>query len=541
MRLIHSNTYKEQGKNYIYTSGDNVVAIKKYVQKNYKEKGLTQYSLKTSSFFLLQFDDSDDLYMYGNYYKKLFPLAVTSFFPFEVSPAVKENLIEYLEYFFLGNDEISSYESLIKHVRLNKNLEESVTFNFLPIHKDLASEIDSNNIDKHLLLSDEVLEVIEGDGSLGNSVKSIVKHFNRDNTASSFRNAKSIYGYPYSISDMSSAYRRLYHYYPIKSKANEDDTLLAELINPFSFGVEIETSNGIVDMVSLLKNDFVFLRDGSLDGGLEYTSLPLKGADGIAKLRNFCASLAECSINEFCSLHIHLGGVNLSKEEVVSLYKTVFQCQQELFDFVPSYKRSSKYFARKAEYKDHCKPLKSLGLYQEENINQMYRSIYNFVTMNGKFGNQDDVDDVDEDDEEYFGEDEGQVNKWNKLSRYHHLNLLNWFEKGSTIEFRLHEPTTNYQKIISWLLIISAITKYAKKYSTQIINNDLKISLMKIILDTYPANIASYLNKYIKHRTILHNNSYIQGSDEDYYYLNNDSEVFMPLEFASILTNKEMV
>jgi hypothetical protein len=30
MRVIHSNTYKDQGKNYIYTSGDNVVAIKKY-------------------------------------------------------------------------------------------------------------------------------------------------------------------------------------------------------------------------------------------------------------------------------------------------------------------------------------------------------------------------------------------------------------------------------------------------------------------------------------------------------------------------------
>ena len=536
MRLINSNTYKDQGKNYIYTKGDNVVAIKKYRQKNFKEEGLTQYKLTDSSFFLLQFDDSDGLYMYGNYYKKLFPLAVTSFFPFEVSPAVKEDLIEYLEYFFLGNDDISSYESLIKHVRLNKNLEESVTFNFLPIHKNLASEIDSNNIDKHLLLSDEVLEVIEENSSLGNSVRSIVKHFNRDNTASSFRNAKSKYGYPYSISDMSSVYRRLYDCYPIKSKALKGDTLLAELINPFSFGVEIETSNGIVDMVSLLKNDFVFLRDGSLDGGLEYTSLPLKGADGIAKLRSFCTSLSECSINEFCSLHIHLGGVNLSKEDVVSLYKTVFQCQQELFDFVPSYKRSSKYFARKAEYKDHCKPLKSLGLYQEENVNQMYRSIYNFVTMNGQFGNQN-----DEDYEEFYDEEDNHVNKWNKLSRYHHLNLLNWFEKGSTIEFRLHEPTTNYQKIISWLLIISAITKYAKKYNTQIINNDLKISLMKIILDTYSTDLASYLNKYIKHRTILHNNSYIRGSDEDYYYLNNDSEVFMPLEFASLFTNKEMV
>ena len=538
MRVIHSNTYKDQGKSYIYTSGDNVIAIKKYRQKNYKEEGLTEYKLTDSSFFLLQFDDSNDLYLYGSHYKKRFPLAVTSLSLLEVRPVSNEDLVEYLEYFFPGSDEVSLYGSLIKHVILNKNSEETLRFNFLPIHKNLASEIDSNNIDRNLLISDEVFDIIEETSTLGDSVKSIIKHFNRDTTESYFRQAKARYGYPYSISDMSYAYQMLYKEYPIKTKANESDTLLAELINPFSFGVEIETSEGIVDMVSLLKNNFVFLRDGSLDGGLEYTSLPLKGADGIAKLRNFCASLAECSINEFCSLHIHLGGVNLSKEEVVSLYKTVFQCQQELFDFVPSYKRSSKYFARKAEYKDHCKPLKSLGLYQEENVNQMYRSIYNFVTMNGQFGNQ---DDVDEDDEEYFGEDEGQVNKWNKLSRYHHLNLLNWFEKGSTIEFRLHEPTTNYQKIVSWLLIISAITKYAKKYSNQIINNELKISLMKIILDIYPTNVSSYLNKYIKHRTILYNNSYITGSDEDYYHLRNDNEVFMPAEFASILTNKEMV
>lgn len=540
MRLIHSNTYKDQGKNYIYTSGDNVVAIKKYRQKNYKEEGLTQYKLADSSFFLLQFDNCDDLFIYGSYYKKRFPLAITSFYPLEVRPVSDEDLVEYIEYFFPDNDEISLYGSLIKHVALHKNAEETTRFNFLPIYKNLASEIDTNNINKNLLISDEVFDIIEEGSSLGNSLKSIIKHFNRDSTASSFRNAKSRYGYPYSISDMSYAYQMLYKNYPIKTKADEGDTLLAELISPFSFGVEIETSNGIVDMVSLLKNDFVFLRDGSLDGGLEYTSLPLRGADGIAKLRNFCSSLSECSINEFCSLHIHLGGVNLSKEEVVSLYKTVFQCQQELFDFVPSYKRSSKYFAKKAEYKDHCKPLKSLGLYQEEDVNQMYRSIYNFVTMNGQFGNGD--DDIDEDEDEgYYDEDDNHVNKWNKLSRYHHLNLLNWFEKGSTIEFRLHEPTTNYQKIVSWLLIISAITKYAKKYSNQIINNELKISLMKIILDIYPANVSSYLNKYIKHRTILHNNSYITGSDEDYYYLNSDREVFMPAEFASILTNKEMV
>ena len=62
MRLINSNTYKDQGKNYIYTSGDNVVAIKKYRQKNYKEEGLTQYKLADSSFFLIQFDNCDDLF-----------------------------------------------------------------------------------------------------------------------------------------------------------------------------------------------------------------------------------------------------------------------------------------------------------------------------------------------------------------------------------------------------------------------------------------------------------------------------------------------
>lgn len=528
MKLIHSSTFKDQGKNYIYVNGDKVVAIKKYRQKNHAEEGLTQYKLSTSSFFLIQLDNSDDLYLYGSYLKKSYPLAVTSFSPLELSPVISGDTIPYLEYMFSNSK--TEYSSFMKSIKVDKEV-----FSLLPIHNSIAKEINASNINGSILLNDTIAERLQENTAFSSKLNSVISYINQDNAASYFSSVKRSYGYPYSISDMSYSYQMLYSNYLLKTKAQEMDTRIAELINPFSFGVEIETSSGVVNMASLLRNNFVFLRDGSLDGGLEYTSLPLKGADGIAMLRDFCNSLKVCSINEFCSLHIHLGSINLSKEDLVSLYKTVFQCQQELFDFVPSYKRSSKYFAKKAEYKDHCKPLKSLGLYQEENVDQMYRSIYNFVTMNGMYGNN---EDVDEEDDEYYDEEDQHVNKWNKTSRYHHLNLLNWFEKSSTIEFRLHEPTTNYQKIISWLLIIVAITKYAKKYNTDIINNELKISLMKIILDIYPPDVASYLNKYIKHRTIAHSNSYIKGIDEDYHYLKEDSAVFRPEEFDSMINNR---
>lgn len=321
------------------------------------------------------------------------------------------------------------------------------------------------------------------------------------------------YGYPYSISDMSDNYRDLYRHSP-KTKFEPRHEVLSKYL-PYSFGVEMETKTGNVAVNTLLKNDFVPLKDGSITGD-EFTSLPLIGADGLVKLEKFSKALGKvATVDEFCSLHIHLGNTKLTNKEVVSLYKTVFQVQQELFDFVPNYKRSAQYFAKKQDYKDHCKPLKSLGLYNMDSEEEMYDAIYMFVTGNDN-------------------EDLLNNQKWNQYPRYHHLNLLNLFGKSKTIEFRLHEPTTNYQKIISWLFIVSGITQYSKKYREDIIDDKIKIKLKDVITDIYPADIASYLNDYIKARTLQFKDSYIDNNIEDYAYLKQDSEVFQEHRFNEL-------
>lgn len=43
---------------------------------------------------------------------------------------------------------------------------------------------------------------------------------------------------------------------------------------------------------------------------------------------------------------------------------------------------------------------------------------------------------------------------------------------GKTIEFRIHTPTRNADKIYAWLLITSAILKYAEENIPEVLDRD---------------------------------------------------------------------
>jgi hypothetical protein len=367
---------------------------------------------------------------------------------------------------------------------------------------------------------DKTFEYLE---TLGVSKDSIIKGINKyveKLISKDIQDLKNNYGFPYNISDMGDVYKKLYSS-SSKTIPNSEHEKIASYLN-YSFGVEIETQSGIVPLNTLLRNDFVILKDGSIKG-YEFTSLPLKGADGLAKLQTFCTALNPVAkIDEFCSLHIHLGGFKATPESIVALYKTVYQVQQELFDFVPNYKRSAQYFAKKQDYKDHCKPLKSLGIYGMKDVGEMYDAIFDFVTH----------------------KDNGQMleaQKWNQFPRYHHLNLLNLFsKKNGTIEFRLHEPTTNYQKILSWLLIVNAITSYSSKYQDDIIADKIKIGLKDVITDIYPNRIGSYINSYIKSRTLKFADNYVDNLVEDYHNLSYDNLIYEEALFKTIFISAEV-
>lgn len=417
----------------------------------------------------------------------------------------------FLKVFGFSNEDISLYNPSYSCDFLG-------LITYFGIHKSVdLVKLFKNNYNNNLVTEDlkKVLEDLRKNKTDG--------HFNMIITSFStndYSQYKSVYGYPYSISEMSESARSLYSKYP-KIETDEQSMLIYELIKPYSYGIEIETSGGTVPLTNLLQTDYVFLKDGSISG-YEFTSLPFFGPDGITKTKNFLKeAIKNCNINQFCSLHVHLGNVETDKKSIVALYKTIYQTQQELFDFMPNYKREVNYFTSKQQPKDHCKPLKSLGLYNVDNVDIMYNSIRNFITSN----NNDEM---------------LESSKWNQFPRYHHLNLLNLFNStgSGTIEFRLHEPTLNFYKIMSWLLITSALVKYSNKYQDQIINNKIKISLKDVMIEIYPQNVATYLIEYIKERTIYFSNRYCSGNYEDYNVLvkDEDKKVFKKEEFESLFS-----
>jgi hypothetical protein len=83
-----------------------------------------------------------------------------------------------------------------------------------------------------------------------------------------------------------------------------------------------------------------------------------------------------------------------------------------------------------------------------------------------------------------------QTRKWNIKTRYHIVNLVSLiFSENRTVEFRLHTPTFNSEKIINWTYICSALLYYAENESYNILS-DLKksYSFNEIISEVYKNN-----------------------------------------------------
>jgi hypothetical protein len=329
------------------------------------------------------------------------------------------------------------------------------------------------------------------------------------------------------------------------SKVNFDSDLdhLYDLIKPFSYGFEIETTAGKMPDYRIWKNGFVPLKDGSISG-YEFTSIPFHDATGMNSLRDLQDQLSSFSIDKYCSLHIHIGNTKMTNKELVAFYMLTYQIQQEVIDFLPPYKRSENYFAEKAgqsQYatvKDHCKPFRSLGFYiQDSSIEEKYETLCDFV-------NPYDVnpDYNDEDYDEDYEQQPQELSKWNEYSRYFGVNLLPYIKNGSTIEFRSHEPTLNFQKIINWLLIISATVKYTKANTDYILNKN-KITLSNVIdvysNSSFEKKVSTYLKEYIKERTITFMDHHIKGMYNSDSFLHNDKTYsFQQETFKEILTNK---
>lgn len=287
-------------------------------------------------------------------------------------------------------------------------------------------------------------------------------------------------------------------------KVDKDLKYLSRYLNGITFGAEIETINGTLPPHLLAKYGIIICKDGSIRNGAyyppEYVTVPLSGAKGLQVLRDIPVEIAKRSdINVQCSYHLHLGGIEITRLFIVALYKLCCKIQGDVFKMFPGYKIHYK----NIKEKNYCKQLpKLLTDFGSRNfndyVNRCFTDIYSFLTGGKVF----DIDFNRKNKNNPWG-----ANKWQCETRYYWVNFVNpFFGKRDTIEFRLHTPTLNPDKIINWLLMCVAIVRYAQTYTKKCTGAD--VVTFKDVLNfyskvgngVYGANLSERLIQYYDER-----------------------------------------
>lgn len=265
---------------------------------------------------------------------------------------------------------------------------------------------------------------------------------------------------------------------------DNDIKYIGRMIKGLTFGAELETVTGALPEHLTNKHGIIICKDGSLKcpntGAYpsEFVTIPLSGSKGVQTLRDVSKEIQErCGIDIRCSYHLHLGGFKIDRILLVALFKLCCKIQNDVFKMFPYYKTNP----RGVKEKNYCNKFQDFiepyDKDQDFNIytNKAFQDLYYFLSAGKSLGRNFNM----KNKVNPFGND-----KWNIKTRYYWVNLINpLFGKRDTIEFRVHTPTLNSDKLINWLLITNAIINYASA-------NTLKC------VDTSKVTMADILNHY---------------------------------------------
>lgn len=285
-----------------------------------------------------------------------------------------------------------------------------------------------------------------------------------------------------------------------------------------TFGVELETSSGRLsnkDVEGLnLRCEF----DGSLREtpdqrkedvlGGEYITGVLVGDAGMFQLQKICNTLAEkCKINNKAGVHVHVGGIKFTKENIVYLYILGLMLQDEIYQMLPASRRKNVYCRKIDELPLSINSLKNCktSIAYDILIDEYYNKIFQYVS-HGKT--------PDRNTNRKGNHPMGSKCGYNKdTQRYCWLNFVTALfntkgnSKAITLEFRNHSATLNYEKIKNWIKICFAFVSFAENHKNAIRNNfwvdknniERPIDLTTVVMATYPKSGKS-LSNYIDTR-----------------------------------------
>lgn len=162
---------------------------------------------------------------------------------------------------------------------------------------------------------------------------------------------------------------------------NDGQELIDTNLNPdydkikYSMGFEFETSCGYIPEDICKRDGLIPLRDGSITG-LEYSSVILKGSEGIQLLKQQLNTLNEYTrFDKNCALHIHFGNFPLEPDKIFNLYVLCMKIQNQLVDILPEFTFKTRLF--KETGKDYCKSLPVFNSFNE---------LYRYLVGNHFFG-----------------------------------------------------------------------------------------------------------------------------------------------------------
>ncbi len=211
----------------------------------------------------------------------------------------------------------------------------------------------------------------------------------------------------------------------------------------YTFGIEYETSCGVIPEEKCYQYGLIPLRDGSIKGN-EYATIVMNNRNGFQLIKEQVNVLKKYTkFDNDCALHIHFGGFPLEPLYIFTVYRIFYKIQNELENYLPMYTFYTDRY--KSTGKNYCAKLLDLC-----SVEQMYGFLATgmldkkIVPLNMKASHPMDVD---------------GNHKWQIKTRYYCVNFINalFYKRNKTIEFRFLHPTKNYNIIINWLYILNAI------------------------------------------------------------------------------------
>lgn len=168
-------------------------------------------------------------------------------------------------------------------------------------------------------------------------------------------------------------------------------------------------------------NFFKFVTDGSLHlpDTIECVSPVLKGTDGKTALKNACKTLnkAGARVNRTCGLHVHIGADKLSGEQYANVFVNYAHLERLIDSFMAESRRATNaYYAQTLQ--DHLDSLKRCS-----SVSSVQQALGG--------------------------------------CRYHKVNPMS-YDRHKTIEFRQHQGTTDFNKIMNWASFCGKLVVWSK-------------------------------------------------------------------------------